>query len=144
MTRHGKNYAEHIVDIVTLILDNDETWQPRLFKAACEAVRTFDPCATEENQREWFASALRGNGAFGYQLRDYAQAAGTAIREVLEEMMSEFNDGGLCYRLLRELIDPSDRVLIDMFAEHYLPGRIEDAFCEEEEPECGCSNPHCD
>jgi hypothetical protein len=119
---------EYIVEHVALVLDSEDRWRNRLVNAATQAVADFAPGESNANQREFFTAALAGRGAFGYQRSDYANSAGQDVVDVLAEMIDDDDDAadGLCFRLLREVLDLGDSAQRDMFGDHYLPGSVDE------------------
>jgi hypothetical protein len=110
-----------IVEQVSLIIDNDSHAHGQVTEAALRAVTDMDSPEAEVggSLRDQYAYHCQ-RGANGAARDRYVHAVGSAVAETIDGWIDDAGDS-LIARLLREVLDLTDSVQIDMFGQHYLP-----------------------
>lgn len=126
---------------ITVILQNDERWHPHLTMAACDAVTSFAPGETPSDAKSYFNDALRGRGASGYTLDDYALAVGRAVCEAIGDLLDEYEvelprgTDDIPLLMLRDLLDLGDSAQAQLFGEDWMPEADDVEWDDDDEEE---------
>lgn len=110
-----------IDDRIGLVLGNDDRINSLLQEAAGAAVAAYEPGISAAQRRETYEAAWHGGGAPGYQRHDYADAAGSDLRDVIWDQVTEASLAEPWHTLLLDILDYGDREMWAMVGETWLP-----------------------